>query len=68
MSENIEIHDEPRELQAGYSFATDHSNPWMQESSVLEYLMMYLECLSSSAHVDEQGDVVWHPGACMKHM
>ena len=68
MSENIEIHDEPRELQAGYSFVTDRTNPWMQENSVLEYLMVDSERLASYAYIDERGDVVWHPGACMKRM
>jgi hypothetical protein len=68
ISDDIEIHDEPRELQAGYSFATDRGNPWNQESSVLKYLITDSERLAAFAHIDERGDVIWHPGACMKRM
>ena len=68
ISDDIEIHDEPRELQAGYSFATDRGNPWNQESSALKYLIRDSEHLAEFAHIDEQGNVIWHPGACMKRM
>ena len=68
ISEDIIIHDEPRELQAGYSFATDRTNPWMQETSVLEHLVTNSEHLAMFAHIDERGNVIWHPGACMKRM
>jgi hypothetical protein len=68
ISQEITIHDEPRELQAGYSFTTDRANPWMHQTSVLQHIIMDAHRLSRFAHVDSQGNVVWHPGACMKHM
>lgn len=68
LSDDIQIHDEPRELGPEYSFVGERCNTWNSEISVLEYILSTPERLAEFAYVGSDGHPVWLPGACMRHM
>jgi hypothetical protein len=66
--EDAYIHDEPRELSAGYGFVNEQMNSWKQEKSVVEHILTTTHLRSQFADVDDEGNVFWLPGACMQRM
>lgn len=66
--EDAYIHDEPRELSAGYGFVNEQMNSWKQEKLVVQHILMTTHLRSQFADVDDEGNVFWLPGACMQRM
>lgn len=57
------IHDEPRELNAGYSFITDERNVWVQRQSLAQHILQTRDLYQQYAYITPGGVVSWVPTA-----
>jgi hypothetical protein len=68
LDQDLQIQDDPRNLNAGYSFVNDLHNPWTQETTTLQHILATPELLNKFGSTDIDGHIHWYPGACMRYM
>lgn len=58
------IHDDPRCCRGDWGFLDHPQNPWVQQTTLLEYILTTPALRDKYAYINGDGDIVWNPAPC----